>query len=336
MRGLLGLGVLWALFPAPAEAGGCGWFGRCEKPPVRPYFEAEREPEKPRRRPPSPRPADATVDEQTPAERFIARGDETSCRSRKLIFSADYLPPVPGRNPSVIWGGNATGGGASLYSPAFLSRVKKAKENGHQTFAYLEGPCGNTGDKDPDGEVARCARIHNAYNRSNRNGNSGSQEARWEPFTFKQLTESGKHKIDHCEIDNLENNVTIPLMPFLDKYKRMYDAGQIHCKLVLKNIAAPRIDEIKRRYAGQKGGVNFISPFHIYEARHHGQRSRLNQAMRELKGPGAATIISTNTYKYGSAFTEEMIRTCDSGRSTMRQATQGASPTRAQRRPSSL
>lgn len=240
------------------------------------------------------------------------------CQNRQLKFSADRFPAIPARGTPSIWGGNANGGSAQLYSSAFLTKVKEAKLAGHQTFAYLEGPCGDTAGKDKDGEKARCAKTFSAFNKRNAPGTPNTSLARWEPFTFQQLKASGKNQIDHCEIDNLNNNVKVPMIPFLTKYKKLYDSGEIHCKLVLKNISAREIASYKSTFSSQARGVDFISPFHIFEAYSFSQRDSLNSAMRSLKGAGAVTIISASpgnrdaaTNNYGSYFAKETVRTCD-------------------------
>lgn len=235
----------------------------------------------------------------------------TACVTRKLRFSADALPALPA-SAAYVWGANATGGDQLLdppYSSAFLARARDAHARGMEVFAYLEGPCGDTGGVD-DGERARCASIHNAYNARFAPGTPNTAMARWKPYTMKQLTTSGALGVDYCEIDNLENQVTIPLNPLLQQIKGLYDAGTIHCRLVLKNVSASAIDSIRANVAPTPAAANFIAPFHIYEADDTSEKAGLDAAMKRLKGPGAVTIISTDTNNYGSAFTPDDFLTC--------------------------
>ncbi len=237
---------------------------------------------------------------------------EAGCATRRLTFSADNFRPVPGSS-DWVWGGNATEGDTHLsppYSPNFLSRVRTAKSRGAETFAYLEGPCGDTDGQD-DGERARCANLHRAFNNRYAPGTPNTPYARWKPFTFAQLKQSGRYGIDYCEIDNLENNVTIPLIPLLREIKALYDSGQVHCKLVLKNISVSGLNSIRQNIATSNAGARFLAPFHIFEANGTGQKAALDAAMQRLKGEGAVTIISTDTNHYGSGFTPDRFRTCD-------------------------
>lgn len=234
------------------------------------------------------------------------------CVERKLRFSADDLPAVPSDASALVWGGNATGGDAFIdppYAPDFLSRSRTVHQRGGEVFAYLEGPCGNTGGGD-DGEIARCRRIHRAYNARFAPGTPDTDRARWKPYTMKQLSTSGALGVDYCEIDNLENNVSIPLLPLLREIKTEYDEGRVHCRLVLKNVEADVIDAIRRDVASTPAAANFIAPFHIYEADDTREKARLDAAMRRLKGAGAVTIISTDTFHYGAAFTSDRFLTC--------------------------
>lgn len=234
-----------------------------------------------------------------------------ACTQRKLTFSADDLVAVPS-GAAWVWGGNATGGELYLdppYAPDFMARAKTAHARGQQVFAYLEGPCGDTGGVD-DGERARCANIHGTFNAHYAPGTPNTAKARWKPFTMKQLTTSGTVGADYCEIDNLDNNVTIPLNPLLKEIKGMYDAGQVHCRIVLKNVDASGIDSIRANVAATPADANFIAPFAIYEADDTGEKSSLDAAMRRLKGAGAVSIVSLDTNHYGSAFTHDTFTTC--------------------------
>lgn len=233
------------------------------------------------------------------------------CVERRLRFSADELPAVPS-DPAMVWGGNATGGELLLdppYSADFLSRARTAHDRGLEVFAYLEGPCGNTGGVD-DGESARCKRIHRAFNARYAPGTPDTDAARWKPYTMKQLRESGSLGVDYCEIDNLQNAVTIPLEPLLAEIKAEHDAGRIHCRIVLKNVSAVAIDGLRARLAPTPADARFIAPFHVYEADDLSEKPALDAAMRRLEGPGAVTIISTDTFHYGKAFTPDRFLTC--------------------------
>jgi hypothetical protein len=252
---------------------------------------------------PSPTPSAPSVDSGAPIP-------QQTCVQRQLKFSADFFPPMPAAGSAFVWGGNATGGGAAIYSSDFLAKVQIAKARNIPVFAYLEGPCGDTGGVD-DGERARCANIHNTFNQQNSPSTPNTPQARWKPFTLKQFTESGALGIDYCEIDNLSNNVTIALNPLAREIKTLYDTGKIHCRLVLKNVEASDIDSLKADVAPTPEAANFIAPFHIFEADNTSQKSELDAAMVRLKGPFAKTIISTDTNNYGSAFTNDTFRACD-------------------------
>jgi hypothetical protein len=238
-------------------------------------------------------------------------GGSGTCTERRLTFSADSLPSVPAAGAAFVWGGNATGGeGTARYSSAFLARAQLAHTRGMPVFAYLEGPCGDTGGVD-DGERLRCENLHNAFNRQNAPGTPNTAKARWKPYTMKQLTESGANGVDYCEIDNLENAVTIPLNPLAREIKALYDAGKIHCRLVLKNVDESGLDSLRAEVAPTPAAANFIAPFHIFEANNTSEKASLDAAMVRLKGAGAKTIISTDTNHYGSAFTNDRFRACD-------------------------
>lgn len=242
-----------------------------------------------------------------------------TCAPQSLKFSADYLPAVPAKGSNTVWGGNATGGQHLLnppYAKDFLAKVREAKSKGLQTFAYLEGPCGDTGGKD-DGERARCRKLHRAFNSANPSEAVRTKDSdleRWKPYTLNQMKLSQSLGIDHCEIDNLENNVRVDLIPFLREVKNLYDSGQIHCKLVLKNLRRSQLESIKQQLSPTPDQAAFISPFHIFETNKEqvsSQRSGLNQALKSLKGPDATTIFSTNTNAYGSAFTQDKFGLCE-------------------------
>lgn len=235
----------------------------------------------------------------------------TACVERRLRFSADALPALPAGS-AWVWGANATDGDAYIdppYSGAFVTRARAAQARGMEVFAYLEGPCGDTGGVD-DGERARCASIHATYNARFAPGTPNTAAARWKPYTMKQLTTSGANAVDYCEIDNLENNVTIPLNPLLREIKTLYDAGKIHCRLVLKNVSVSGIDSIRTNVAPTPADANFIAPFHVFEDDDTSKKASLDAAMKRLKGPGAVTIISTDTNHYGSAFTQDRFLAC--------------------------
>jgi len=237
---------------------------------------------------------------------------DQDCGWSSLRFHADYLPSVPSKGSKIVWGGNATDGQAVMNPPftrQFIDRVATAKARGLETFAYLEGPCGDTGGKD-DGERGRCRRMHNSFNAKNAPNTENSALKRWEPYTFQQLKLSGRYGIDYCEIDNLNNNVNVPMVPLLKKIKRMYDNQQIHCRLVLKNISASEVYQIKNQVAPNLRDADFIAPFHIFEANSSKQKAAVDKAMLALKGRGAVAIFSFNTDAYGSDFTKDKFVTC--------------------------
>ena len=231
------------------------------------------------------------------------------CTKRRLTFSADDLPRVPAQGAAFVWGGNATGGDSAPYADDFLAAAKQAHDHGLLVFAYLEGPCGDTDGVD-DGERDRCANIHQSFNQANAPNTPDTPQARWKPFTMEQLKKSASANVDYCEIDNLSNNVTIPLNPLLEEIKLLYDAGKIHCRIVLKNVDADGIDSIKKEVAPTPADANFIAPFHIFEDDSTGQKNELDAAMVRLKGNGAVTIISTDSEHYGSAFTDDTFLAC--------------------------
>ena len=239
-------------------------------------------------------------------------GGGGACEDRKLTFSADGFPAMPAAGAAYVWGANATGGDLYLdppYAPDFLAHAQQAKSRGLGVFAYLEGPCGDTDGVD-DGERARCSSIHNSYNQAFAPGTPNTAQARWKPFTMKQLTTSGQLGVDYCEIDNLDNAVTIPLNPLLTEIKGLYDSGKVHCRLVLKNVSVAALDSIRAHVAATPADAEFIAPFHIFEDDNTAQKPALDAAMKRLKGAGAVTIISTDTNHYGAAFTKDTFRAC--------------------------
>lgn len=239
----------------------------------------------------------------------LSRGAE--CMQKTLRFSADNFPSIPA-NSSIVWGGNATEGGHVLnppFSQGFLSRVKQARNRGVEVFAYLEGPCGDTGGHD-DGERNRCKNLHNAYNRQFAPGTPNTPLARWKPYTLKQMKLSGQYGIGHCEIDNLENNVTVPLIPLLKELKALFDKGEIYCRIVLKNVPVSDINSIIKNIAPTPPDAAFISPFAIFEANGTGQKRALDAAMKKLKGSGSTVIFSLDTNHYGSRFTPDKFLSC--------------------------
>lgn len=251
----------------------------------------------------------APVAPETPA---APAAPAAGCTERRLRFSADELPALPS-GAGWVWGGNATSGEHLLdppYASGFLDRARAARARGQQVFAYLEGPCGDTGGVD-DGERARCSSLHRDFNRRFAPGTPDTAAARWKPYTMKQLRMSGALGVDYCEIDNLENNVTIPLVPLAKEIKQLHDGGEVHCRLVLKNVDAAAIDALRASVAPTPADADFVAPFAIFEADDTGQKARLDAAMRRLKGPGAVTVVSTDTNHYGSAFTQDRFAACD-------------------------
>jgi hypothetical protein len=232
----------------------------------------------------------------------------SECIERELTFSANVLPDVP-ESAAFVWGGNATGGADALYSADFTLRATEVHALGARVFAYLEGPCGDTAGED-DGERSRCTDIHTAFNAANAPGTPDSPEERWKPFTLEQLKRSGANGADYCEIDNLQNNVTIELNPLLREIKDLYDAGEVHCRLVLKNVDVDAMNSIRSDVAPSPSAANFIAPFHIFEADNTDQKAALDAAMLQLKGPGSVVIVSTDTKNYGSAFTRDSFLSC--------------------------
>lgn len=237
---------------------------------------------------------------------------QSACVRRKLTFSADDFPQFPAGRSAYVWGANATDGEEFLdppYSKDFISHAKEAHRRKLEVFAYLEGPCGDTGGVD-DGERSRCKNIHNAFNRRFAPQTPDTPKARWKPFTMEQLKRSGEVGVDYCEIDNLANNVTIPLNPLMKEIKGLYDSGKIHCRIVLKNVSRDELESLKAHVAPTPKEADFIAPFHIFEDDNTGQQRALTDAMKDLKGDGAVTIISLDTNHYGSKFTNDAFTTC--------------------------
>ena len=237
--------------------------------------------------------------------------DGAGCVTRRLRFSADDLTAVPSGS-AFVWGGNATGGEAFLdppYAADFLSRARQAHARSQQVFAYLEGPCGDTGGVD-DGERTRCANLHRSFNRRFAPATPDTAMARWKPYTFAQLRRSGELGVDYCEIDNLENAVRIPLNPLMREIKSLFEAGEVHCRLVLKNVSVDALASLRTSVAPTPADARFLAPFHIYEADDTSEKAELDAAMRRLVGPGAVTIVSLDTNHYGSRFTQDTFTTC--------------------------
>jgi hypothetical protein len=246
------------------------------------------------------------------AEASASFATDVACVKRKLIFSADDLPKLPAAGSAYVWGANATGGEKLLdppYSKDFISQAKEAHRRKLEVFAYLEGPCGDTGGVD-DGERSRCKGIHDAFNKRFAPKTPDTPEARWKPFTMAQLERSGEVGADYCEIDNLENNVTIPLNPLMKEIKGRYDSGKIHCRIVLKNVSVDALESLKQKVAPTPKDADFIAPFHIFEDDDTRQQAALTRAMRDLKGDGAVTIVSLDTNHYGSKLTKNEFTTC--------------------------
>jgi len=270
---------------------------------------------------PAPTPARPVDPGQNSAQRPnpIRVEESSGCMMKQLRFAANFFPQLPAANSNIVWGGNAAGddGDLSLYSSGFSSRSKRSIQNGRklfEVFAYLEGPCGNTAGQD-DGEIARCRRLHNAYNAKYARGTSNSGMERWKPYTLGQMKASRANGVDHCEIDNLDNAVKIPLVPLFKEIKRLFDSNEIHCRLVLKNLSVGDINSIIKHVAPTPGDAAFISPFHIFEANNRSQKKALDAAMMRLKGTGSTTIISSSgddraTEHYGEYFSKEQFMSC--------------------------
>ncbi|MFN0246825.1 MAG: hypothetical protein ACKV2T_07940 [Kofleriaceae bacterium] len=242
------------------------------------------------------------------------KGDGTgaSCRNEKLVFSADELPTVPSASSKKTWGGNATQGNHVTdppYDADFLAYATRAKQRGLRVFAYLEGPCGDTGGVD-DGERARCRNLHNNFNDEFAPDTPDTALSRWKPYTFAQMARAEEAGVDYCEIDNLSNNVTVPLIPLMQELKELYDTGEHTCRIVFKNLSADDIYAIKDEIAPTEEDAEFIAPFHIYEADDTSDKADLDEAMRDIKGTGAVTVISLDTNAYGSDFTPDTFRSC--------------------------
>lgn len=305
---------------------------RPQKKPKRPAPPPQEEEQQPQQKdeeqeqpapppPPAPKPTKPKprpVEEPKPEEQSPAReeeGDRGACSMKELTFSADFFRPIPAKGSGLVWGANATEGNAVIdppFSAAFLSRVKQAHANGIEVFAYLEGPCGDTNGKD-DGERARCANLHNKFNRQFAKGTPNTPVARWKPYTMYQLKQTKKYKIEYCEVDNLSNNVTIPLVPFLKDYKKLFDKGEIYCRLVLKNVSATQIQQIVKQVAPEQNQAGFVAPFAIFEADSESPKSGLNAALRRLKGTSSSTIMSVGNWAsdhYGQRFSPARFMTC--------------------------
>lgn len=255
---------------------------------------------------------DSSAVESSPGGSGGKADSSAECRDEKLVFSADSLPTVPPAGANEVWGGNATQGNhviAPPYDEDFLVAAARASARGLDVFAYLEGPCGDTGGVD-DGERARCRNLHNAFNAEHAPGTPDTALDRWKPYTLAQMNQSGALNVDYCEIDNLSNNVTISIVPFMRELNQRYETGVHHCKLVLKNLSVDDIASIKDSSAPTPQDAAFIAPFHIYEADDTSEKAELDAAMRDLKGPGAVTIISLDTNHYGGDFTNDTFNSC--------------------------
>lgn len=236
----------------------------------------------------------------------------SGCRRETLVFSADELPAVPAQSSRKVWGGNATQGNHVVdppYDEDFVAAAHAAKARGLEVFGYLEGPCGDTGGVD-DGERARCRTLHRDFNARFSPNTPDTAFARWKPFTLEQMRQSGALGVDYCEIDNLSNNITVPLIPLMRELKDRFDEGVDHCQLVFKNVSVDDLGAIKEAVAPTSSDAGFIAPFHIYEADDTSEKPDLDAAMRDLKGPGAVTIISLDTNHYGSRFTPDHFSAC--------------------------
>lgn len=228
------------------------------------------------------------------------------------MFSADDLPAVPSASSRRTWGGNATQGNHVLdppYDEDFLASAELAQARGLRVFAYLEGPCGDTGGVD-DGERARCRSLHRAFNAELAPDTPDTDLERWKPYTFAQMARAEEAGVDYCEIDNLSNNVNVPLIPLVRQLKDLYDRGEHRCRLVFKNLEVDDIAAIQEEVAPTPDDAAFVAPFHIYEADDTSDKSDLDDAMVALKGEGAVTIISLDTNAYGSDFTPDTFRSC--------------------------
>ncbi len=244
-----------------------------------------------------------------------ADGAESACIDETLVFSADDLPVVPAAGSRKVWGANATQGNHVTDPPFdedFLRAADRASGRGLRVFAYLEGPCGDTGGVD-DGERARCRALHADFNAQFAPATPDTALARWKPYTLAQLEQSGSFGIDYCEIDNLSNNVTIPLVPLLRELKQRHDDGLDHCQIVFKNLSVDDLAAIKEEVAPTLAEAAFVAPFHIYEAEDLSEKAALDAAMQNLKGPGAVTIMSLDTNHYGAAFTPDTFKSCGGG-----------------------
>lgn len=242
----------------------------------------------------------------------LAKVSLQTCAIKKLRFSADEFRAVPAAGSKIIWGGNATQGNHVIAPPfdsEFLQRLKLANQRGVETFGYLEGPCGDTGGVD-DGERDRCAKLHRDYNRRYSPNTPNTAIARWKPYTFAQMTVAKTVGLDHCEIDNLNNNVNVPLIPLLKEIKNKFNKGEIGCRLVLKNVDISEMRLIKSQVAPTVKEADFLSPFHIFEDDTTRRKAALESAFKAIKGPRAVVIISTDTNAYGSSFTPDSIETC--------------------------
>lgn len=258
-----------------------------------------------------------------------AAAEKENCRSLKLHYSSNDVPDLP-PTPS-IWGGRATEAGNSApLMQDFIRGAERAKAAGNMTMMYLEGPCGLTNGKDPMDEEGNCRRKFQKFNKEHGAKVPDKKTHRWEPYTLEQLKLSKKYQIDFCEIDNLDNSYGAT--EFLKTYKKLYDAGEIQCKLVLKNIDANKIKEFASTFGKSP---SFVSKLNLFEAdelwakkdksQFNSKRTELIKAMRDWMGEGAMTLMSKKSGDYRSVnFTQDPVMGC--GRSESQIATAPEAP----------
>jgi len=256
----------------------------------------------------------------------VTAGPAAQCSMKKLNFTSNGVPDPNTADENSVWGGRAAYyGNASLFQDDYLTKLRAARRRvpNVTTMAYLEGPCGMTGGSDPDNEVGKCRNKFQNYNRNNpaeARGYADTTGSRWIPYTLAQLKATKIHKIDLCEIDNLDNASNV--IEFFKTYKRLFDAGEIYCRLVLKND--PPFSAI-RSQIGTGAALDFISNLHIKEVGGNGCNSGRGDhsaaqanAMRtfgSLKGTRVQTLLSRDTCNYQSSnFSQELFLACRGGR----------------------